>query len=120
MMGSSDKLTNTIPIEETKKLEIEREEGEMCYAYNKSSILTNAKTIILEVLESRGIKPGTIFYINAGGLVNSHRKTQDGKVYFGTYSGCDPAQINDCVVSTEEKGFGKRHFMIEYDLGKKE
>ncbi len=33
------------------------------------------------------IKPGTLIYINAGGLVGSKRPVRDGIAYFGTEAG---------------------------------
>eukprot|EP00826_Nyctotherus_ovalis_P057561 TRINITY_DN7879_c0_g1_i3.p2 TRINITY_DN7879_c0_g1~~TRINITY_DN7879_c0_g1_i3.p2 ORF type:complete len:137 (-),score=21.64 TRINITY_DN7879_c0_g1_i3:496-906(-) len=52
------------------------------------------------------------------GLVGSKRDAKDGRAYFGTDSTQEP-QTNDYVFSTGEQGFGKRHFMIEFDEEKK-
>lgn len=46
--------------------------------------IKSAKKLKIIVLESSSIKPGTIIYINAGGLLNSTRNTRDGFSYFGT------------------------------------
>jgi hypothetical protein len=56
--------------------------------------------------------------MNPKGLVNSRRNAKDGCAYFGTDTGQDQVPINDYIFSAEEQGFGKKHFMIEYDSDK--
>lgn len=77
--------------------------------------LSTKKCLLLEIVESPSISPGTVLAINPEGLVGSKRGGRDGCVYFGTYAGEDPAQVNDYAFPLGEEGFGKRHFAVEYD-----
>ena len=115
------KLTEPEVIVEKCKKEISKEEDKHGHItiennYINDAIIASAKILNIEVLESRRIKVGTVIVMNAGGLIDSKRAVKDGKAYFGTYAGNDPDKINDYVVSSEEKGFGSRHFMIEYNF----
>ena len=86
--------------------------------YNNIEDEKQSKILIIEILESLTFKQGTVFKINKEGLMESKRKQRDGKVFFGTSSSQEEHELNDIIFSTEEKGFGKRHFSIEYDSDK--
>ena len=75
----------------------------------------NQKTLDIEIVESPSLTVGTIIKMTPEGLVNSKRNIHDGHAFFGSYSGQDQYQINDFNFPIEEKGFGKRHFVIQYD-----
>lgn len=53
--------------------------------------------------------------MNSKGLIDSKRDVKDGRAYFGTDAGQDQYLINDYILSMEEQGLGKRHFVIEFD-----
>lgn len=114
-------IENSSKPEENKKEEkaspemIEKKEDK---EEDKKNDLSTLKTLTLEIMESPSIKAGTIITINSEGLIGSKRGVKDGCAYFGTYTGDDQYQINDYTFSMEEQGFGKRHFMIEYDSTK--
>ena len=80
------------------------------------TIINKGKWLTLEVIESLTIKNGTIIVIKPEGMEGSKRNSKDGRIFFGTYSGTDQYQINDYTFPTEERGMGKRHFSIEYNL----
>ena len=75
---------------------------------------SSAKSLELEITESPTIKPGTVLIINVKGLAGSTRQVKDGCAYFGTDAVQGQYQTNDYVVPSEERGFGKRHFVIKY------
>ena len=84
----------------------------------QKEVIINRKSLNLEVLESPSVKLGTIITINPSGLEGSKREVNDGRSFFGTYVGNDQYQINDYTFPMEEQGFGKRHFVIEYNNDK--
>ena len=60
---------------------------------------------------------GQEYEIYPKGLKNSKRKSKDNCVYAGTLEKQRNLVINDILLSSEEKGTGKRHFMIKYNQG---
>eukprot|EP00826_Nyctotherus_ovalis_P057767 TRINITY_DN7905_c0_g5_i1.p1 TRINITY_DN7905_c0_g5~~TRINITY_DN7905_c0_g5_i1.p1 ORF type:complete len:280 (-),score=61.77 TRINITY_DN7905_c0_g5_i1:376-1215(-) len=77
-----------------------------------------SKTLAITVLESPTLKQGTVLKMTHAGLEGSKRDVKDGRAYFGTDTGQGQYQTNDCVFSMEEQGFGRRHFVIEYEPSK--
>jgi len=66
-------------------------------------------TLKVEIIESKQMKPGSVIDIQSGNLIGSLRNVKDGYSYFGT------EKDNDYVVPNAEKGFGKKHFSINYE-----
>eukprot|EP00826_Nyctotherus_ovalis_P012242 TRINITY_DN13219_c0_g1_i2.p1 TRINITY_DN13219_c0_g1~~TRINITY_DN13219_c0_g1_i2.p1 ORF type:complete len:172 (+),score=19.23 TRINITY_DN13219_c0_g1_i2:365-880(+) len=79
-----------------------------------------APKLLLEVLESPSILPGTTFLINACGYENSERKMNDGCVYIGTHSKSPDEFANDIEVPEKEGGMGHKHLVIKYSIETKE
>lgn len=77
-----------------------------------------SKTLAITVLESPTLKQGTVLKMTHTGLEGSKRDEKDGRAYFGTDTGQGQHQTNDCVFSMDEQGFGRRHFVIEYEASR--
>ena len=60
---------------------------------------------------------GSEFEIYPQGLKSSKRNVKDGCVYAGSLEKQGSLIINDIILSENEKGIGKRHFMIQYNKG---
>lgn len=76
------------------------------------------KTLSIEIVESSTVEVGTVLTVTPQGLAGSKRGARDGRAYFGTDADQE-LLTNDYVFSSQEQGFGKRHFMIEFDEEKK-
>ena len=61
---------------------------------------------------------GQEYVIYPDGLKLSKRKNKDNCVYGGSLEKQGKTVINDILLPVEEKGVGKRHFMIKYNKGK--
>ena len=97
-------------INNEKNKEIENIKGE-----KKEEVVLSTKILQITIIESPSVTPGTIIRMNQEGIIGSKRNAKDNRAFFGTYEGDNPYQINDYTIPQEEQGFGKRHFMIEYD-----
>lgn len=60
---------------------------------------------------------GSKFKIFPSGLKTGKRVVKDGCVYAGSIEKHGELLINDILLPKEEKGIGKRHFMIQYNKG---
>lgn len=58
---------------------------------------------------------GTEYEIYPTGIKGSLRRIQDGCVYAGSIESENNIFINDIILSDQEKGVGKRHFIIQFD-----
>ena len=62
---------------------------------------------------------GSEYEIYPHGLKCSKRNVKDGCVYAGSMEKHGRLIVNDIILSEKEKGIGKRHFMINYNKGRK-
>lgn len=76
------------------------------------------KKLILTVIESKFLDPGTKLVINAGGLEGSERMSRDGVVLFGNKSTSKKSLTNDFNFPDEEQ-LGNKHFEIRFNLEKR-
>lgn len=76
------------------------------------------KKLILSVIETVHLEIGTEYEILPTGLQSSKRATKDNCVYVGTLEKQGNLIANDILLPEDEKGAGKRHFMIKYNKGK--
>lgn len=61
---------------------------------------------------------GTQYEILPHGLACAKRLVKDGCVYAGSTEKQGRLVINDIILSENEKGVGKRHFLIQYNKGR--
>ncbi|OMJ80099.1 hypothetical protein SteCoe_19747 [Stentor coeruleus] len=71
--------------------------------------------LTLKVQETVFMDPGIEYEILPSGLKNSKRNIKDGCVYAGSIEKFGRLVINDIVLPFNEKGTGKRQFMIQYN-----
>lgn len=89
-------------------------------ANSKSTMASSTMEILkltLIVIDSVKMIIGTQFEIFPYGLKSSHRNLKDGCIYAGSLDKIGNLKINDILLPEEEKGVGKRHFMIQYVKG---
>lgn len=89
---------------------------------NKSTIASSTMEILklsLVVIDSGKMVIGSQYEIFPYGLKSSQRNLKDGCVYAGSLEKNGNLKINDILLPEEEKGVGKRHFMIQFVKGKK-
>ena len=103
--------------EEIKKTNNETEKSSK-EILSKKIVSGRYTSLFIEIMESAAIKTGTFLKINPDGLDNSKRGAKDGKTFFGTYEGHDQSKINDYIFPSSEVGFGRRHFVIKYNVDK--
>ena len=60
---------------------------------------------------------GQEYQITPEGLKSSKRRCKDNCVYAGSLEKQGNLAINDILLPAEEKGIGKKHFMIKYNKG---
>lgn len=76
------------------------------------------KKLTLSVIETVHLEIGAEYEIIPTGLESSKRATKDNCVYAGTLEKQGNLIANDILLPEDEKGAGKRHFMIKYNKGK--
>ena len=110
---------------ETNKLEISQGKTpsihdctQLTISYKPSNINTNdLLKLVLIVIDSAKMVIGSQYEIFPYGLSSSLRQLKDGCVYAGSQDSPEN-HINDIVLPEEEKGVGKKHFMVQYAKGK--
>ena len=75
--------------------------------------------LTLTVIDSAKMLIGSQYEIFPYGLKSSQRNLKDGCVYAGSLEKSGNLKINDIILPEEEKGVGKRHFMIQFVKGEK-
>lgn len=73
--------------------------------------------LTLTVLDSVQMILGSEFEIIPSGLKSSKRPVKDGCVYAGSYEKQGKTIVNDLILPENEKGVGRRHFMINFNKG---
>ena len=71
------------------------------------------KRLILKIISSLSIVPGTEILIGTKGLVGGHRNSKDCCTYFGNK--LSDNNLIDYVVPLKEEGIGSTHFVIYYN-----
>ena len=81
--------------------------------------MTNIEIIKLSltVIDTVHMVVGSEFEITPSGLKFSKRTVKDGCVYAGSLEKQGRAIVNDLILPENEKGIGRRHFMINYNKG---
>ncbi|CAG9318054.1 unnamed protein product [Blepharisma stoltei] len=77
--------------------------------------ITEITKLTLSIIDTEGMQIGTEYEIYPMGLKGSSRRIQDGCVYAGTLRFENNIIINDIILSENEKGVGKKHFLIQFD-----
>ncbi|OMJ81919.1 hypothetical protein SteCoe_17508 [Stentor coeruleus] len=75
--------------------------------------------LTLKVQETVLMEPDTKYEILPSGLKNGKRNVKDGCVYAGSIEKFGRLVINDIILPYNEKGTGKRQFMIQYNKEQK-
>jgi FHA domain len=70
--------------------------------------------LTLTILDTLSMTKGKVYEIYPYGLKSSKRNTKDGCVYAGSLCKEDSRYVNDIILSDQEKGIGKKHFLIQY------
>ncbi|OMJ66943.1 hypothetical protein SteCoe_36043 [Stentor coeruleus] len=109
----------------------EGHEQEMKNSNTNETVMTIAKTnlttrrkeeyqkkLIISVIETMHLVIGNEYEIFPTGLENSKRAIKDSCVYAGTLEKQGNLIVNDILLPEDEKGAGKRHFMIKYNKEK--
>lgn len=78
-------------------------------------IIKANRKLILKVIESKFLDPGTKLIINAGGLEGSERMSRDGVALFGNKSTSKKYLPNDFNFPDEEQ-LGNKHFEVRFNL----
>jgi FHA domain len=101
------------PLEDEKKNTLEATTTNIANYTDRSE--KDPLKLILVVIESEKIQIGKEYFITSAGLVNSERNTSgDGYVFAGCLYYDHEEVVNDIILPQNEKGVGKRHFMIHY------
>jgi hypothetical protein len=92
---------------------------------DNSSAQKQIETTIIEIKKMRLVIIDTVhmvlgaeYEIFPHGLKTSKRIIKDGCVYAGSLEKQGRIIINDIILPENEKGIGRRHFMIKYNKGK--
>lgn len=80
---------------------------------------TEISKLTLIIIDAVHMVVGSEYEIYPNGLKSSKRNVKDGCVYAGSVEKFGRLTVNDIILSEKEKGIGKRHFMINYNKGKK-
>ena len=87
------------------------------------NIINNTRKLKLIILQSKYIKEGNVYIINAGGLIGSKRNAKDGFTYFGDISvssifnyNVQENHTNDFEFPEEESKNGQSNAEIRYDI----
>lgn len=75
--------------------------------------------LTLTVSDTTHMILGSQYEIFPWGLKTQIRNVRDGCVYAGSSEKQGRLTINDIILPEKEKGVGKRHFMIQYNKGRK-
>ena len=89
------------------------------YSFQKHATTTASEfaKLTIKVLDTIFMTVGAEYEITPKGLKSSKRTTKDGCVYAGSEEKQGRVFINDIILPEQEKGVGKRHFMIQYNKG---
>lgn len=112
-----DENTNKDPAEQ----EFKSAEKDSNNSFQKNVNLTTIEVLklTLVVIDTVHMVVGTEYEISPQGLKFSKRSVKDGCVYAGSLEKQGRAIVNDLILPDQEKGIGRRHFMINYNKGKK-
>lgn len=78
------------------------------------TLIQSDPALDIVIIESEKMQVGKVFHISSTGLNNSERQANDCQVFGGSlyYEGDKVA--NDILLPINEKGVGKKHFLIQY------
>ena len=88
----------------------------------KSPLPSSAREVLrltLTIIDTAHNEQNHQYYIYPDGLKGSKRKVSDGCVYAGSLDKEGKLLVNDIWLSEQEKGVGKRHFMIKFNKGER-
>jgi hypothetical protein len=99
--------------------DLKRKEKDDNSMFQKNINITNIEVLklTLVVIDTVHMVVGTEFEISPHGLKFSKRTVKDGCVYAGSLEKQGRSIVNDLILPENEKGIGKRHFMINFNKG---
>jgi hypothetical protein len=99
---------------------IELKDQKLSSNYNRNINVTTEEVLklTLTIVDTVHMVVGTQYEILPHGLACAKRLVKDGCVYAGSAEKQGRLVINDIILPENEKGVGKRHFLIQYNKGR--